>query len=315
MAFWILGAIFPAKATPLDSIGSVTINGKVYVLHQVETGESVYSIATKYGASMREIVAVSPEVKKGLEQGMVIKVPYTGKIRTTVPVQKVTPAFHIVKAGETLYAISRMYQVTVDELMKWNNLITPNLAIGQKLKISGAKLPDEKEPQKIEKGNKIHIVKPGEGLYGIARIYHVQVDDLIAWNKLSNTSLQVGQKLIVGIGEAGNYPHPVKLNPEAVSLSQRYEVEKVIESGLAALIEGTENSQKYLALHRTASIGAIIAVKNEMNGQMVFVRVVGKLPNTGVNNKVVIRISNAAYKKLGAIDPRFRVELSYLPNR
>jgi len=299
-------------ANPLDSIGSEVINGKVYVLHQVEQGETVYSISSKYGASMREVVAISPEVKKGLQIGMVIKVPYSGKKKA---IAKSTTNYHIVKSGETLYGISRNYNVSVNQIMEWSQLKSTELNIGQKLVING----DVKEPYSIktvtDKGNQIHIVTQGEGLYGIARIYNISVDEIIKWNQLQSTSLQVGQKLIVGISATGNYVHPTKIDTAQVALSRRYEVEKVIESGVAAIIEGSGNTIKYLALHRTAKVGAIIAVKNEMNDQMVFVRVIGKLPNTGVNSKIVIRISDAAYKKLGAIDSKFRVQLSYLPDR
>ncbi len=296
-------------ANPTDSIGSEVIDGKVYVLHQVESGETVYSISTKYGASMREIVAISPTVKKGLTIGMVIKVPYAGKRK---PASKTE--YHLVKAGETLYGISKLYNISVNDIMKWNSLSSSALNIGQKLKLAGKPISDK--PKVItEKGNRIHIVTQGEGLYGIARIYNISVDDIVKWNQLQSTSLSVGQKLIVGINANANYVHPTKIDTSYQSLSRRYEIEKVIESGIASIIDDTENTVKYLALHRTAEIGALIAVRNEMNDQMVFVRVIGKLPNTGVNTKVIIRISDAAYKKLGAIDAKFRVQLSYLPDR
>ncbi len=301
------------KAAPLDSIGSETIDGKVYVLYRVESGESVYSISNKYGASMREIVAASPEVKKGLQIGMVIKVPY--KVVKKSVVENST-SFHIVKSGESLYAIGRIYNVSVDQIIEWNHLKSTGLDIGQKLIINGESPIKIAPVSKVsDKGNKVHIVTQGEGLYGIARIYNITVDDILKWNQLQSTALKVGQKLIVGINTEGNYVHPTKIDTAQISLSRRYEIEKIIESGVASTIEGSGNTIKYLALHRTANIGSIIAVKNEMNDQVVFVRVIGKLPNTGVNTKVVIRVSDAAYKKLGAIDNKFRVQLSYLPDR
>lgn len=309
---YALLGITASRANPLDSIGSEVINGRTYVLYQVEEGETVYSISTKYGASMRDIVAATPEVKKGLQIGMVIKVPY--KKGSKAP-SKSNSEFHIVKSGETLYGISRTYNVSVDEITKWNGLSSTSLNIGQKLQIAGQKKVEEPVEVVTEKGNQIHIATQGEGLYGIARTYNITVDDIVKWNQLKSTSLQVGQKLIVGINANANYVHPTKIDTSTFSLSRRYEIEKVIESGVGSTIEGSESTVKYLALHRTAKVGAIIAVKNEMNDQVVFVRVIGKLPNTGINSKIVIRISDAAYKKLGAIDNKFRVQLSYLPNR
>jgi len=312
LLFGFLLVVSVLNANPLDSIGSETIDGKVHVLHQVESGETVYSISNRYGASMRDIVAVSPEVKKGLQIGMIIKVPYSISRKS---ITKSTTKYHIVKSGETLYGISRIYSVSVNQIMELSQLKSTELNIGQKLVING----EVKEPgpikHVIDKGNQVHIVTQGEGLYGIARIYNITVDDIIKWNQLQSTSLKVGQKLIVGISASGNYVHPTKIDTTQTSLSRRYEIEKIMESGVASTIEGSEQTIKYLALHRTAKIGAIIAVKNEMNNQMVFVRVIGKLPNTGINSKIVMRISDTAYKKLGAIDSKFRVQLSYLPDR
>ena len=87
--------------------------------------------------------------------------------------------------------------------------------------------------------------------------------------------------------------------------------DEILQTGLAELIEGTSGNRKYLALHRTAPVGTIMKVKNEMNNREVFVRVMGKLPDTSMTDKLVIKISKSAYDRLGAIDPRFRVEVTY----
>ena len=60
-------------------------------------------------------------------------------------------------------------------------------------------------------------------------------------------------------------------------------------------------------------MGTIMQIRNEMNEQIVFVRVVGAVPNTGDNDKVVVKISKKAFDRLGAVDKRFPVELSYIP--
>ncbi|HET6539418.1 MAG TPA: peptidoglycan-binding protein, partial [Chryseolinea sp.] len=87
--------------------------------------------------------------------------------------------------------------------------------------------------------------------------------------------------------------------------------DEILQTGLAELIEGTSGNRKYLALHRNAPVGTIMKVRNEMNNREVFVRVMGKLPETALNDKLVIKISKSAYDRLGAIDPRFRVEVTY----
>ena len=84
------------------------------------------------------------------------------------------------------------------------------------------------------------------------------------------------------------------------------------EVGIAAPI-ASSGTDKYLALHKTAPIGTIMQVKNQMNGQSVYVRVIGALPDTGENDNILVRLSPRAVQKLGTTDSKFRVETSYVP--
>ncbi len=296
-----------AYATPADSLRIEYIDGRAYIIHQVAAGETLYSISKRYKVSMNAIAEASPEVKTGLHEGMLLRVPYQP------PAKKTTRQIrHTVAAGETLYGISRLYDVSVIDIMEWNDLLSADLEVGQVLKIGG-KVP-AKETDFVRDGKKIHIVQAGEGLYAIARNFAVSVDDLVAWNNLTTSALNLGQELIVG--EATGAVNPAKpavvaSKPQPAASGPRATVKKH-ENGLAAGIEGSEGAATYLALHRTIPPGTLVAVRNEMNNQVVFVRVVGELPDTGVNDKVIIRLSQAAVKQLHAIDPKFRVEITYL---
>jgi hypothetical protein len=55
----------------------------------------------------------------------------------------------------------------------------------------------------------------------------------------------------------------------------------------------------------------IMRIRNEENDITVFARVVGVLPNTGDNNKLIIKVSKAAFDQLRAVNSRFPVEVSY----
>lgn len=85
----------------------------------------------------------------------------------------------------------------------------------------------------------------------------------------------------------------------------------VSESGQAEVIEGTGNHKKFLVLHRSAPVGTIMRIRNEENDVTIFARVVGVLPETGDNNKLLIKLSKAAFDQLKAVNSRFRVEVSY----
>ena len=86
---------------------------------------------------------------------------------------------YVVQKGDTLYSISKKYDISVSELMEMNSLTSPNLQIGQVLNVSASS----------------YIVQKGDTLYSIARKYGMSVSDLIAYNDLDNSVLQIGQVL------------------------------------------------------------------------------------------------------------------------
>jgi rare lipoprotein A (peptidoglycan hydrolase) len=88
--------------------------------------------------------------------------------------------------------------------------------------------------------------------------------------------------------------------------------QRVSETGLAELIDDSQGSAKYLALHRTAPVGTLVLVRNDENNQSIWVKVIGRLPDTGVNDNVLIKLSARAFAKLGTSDRRFRAEVSYV---
>ena len=96
--------------------------------------------------------------------------------------------FHEVITGETLFGISRKYQVATDTLIRWNNLEGYNIKIGQKLLV-GYK---EKVQEQL-----IHTVATGDTFYKIARQYNVSVADLKEWNSKTDLNLKLGEKLVI----------------------------------------------------------------------------------------------------------------------
>ena len=343
---------FNAHQVHRDSIGTETVNGKVFVIHSVGEKETLYGISRRYGASIENILQYNPTADAGLEIGQILKIPYTPK---TV-VRTAAGTTHTVAAKETMFSISKMYGITVDELKQWNNLSDNTLSIGQQLvvKKGGAAPPSSSQPtpstattSSSKKG--VHIVSSKETMFSISRQYGITVQQLQAWNNLPGNELSIGQELLVAppsaevakqntsttqntqtAPTAQNTPPPVVVEPkkdepvqtstqtkpapkeQTIRISESVKnSDEVLQTGLAELIEGTSGNRKYLALHRSAPVGTIMKIRNEMNNREVFVRVMGKLRDTALNDKLVIKISKSAYDRLGAIDPRFRVEVTY----
>ncbi len=98
---------------------------------------------------------------------------------------------HVVKPGETLYSISREYNVSVDELLSVNGMLKNDvIKAGQSLKI-----PAKKEA--LDQFD-VHTVQKGETLYSISRLYNVNVDELLSANGMTkNDVIKVGQTISI----------------------------------------------------------------------------------------------------------------------
>ena len=102
---------------------------------------------------------------------------------------------HKVGAGETLYAISKRYGVTVEKILEQNPTADAGLEIDQVLKVPYVPRAAKKNTSSGA-GDK-HIVAEKETLFSISRQYGVSVDDIKQWNNLTDNALALGQELII----------------------------------------------------------------------------------------------------------------------
>lgn len=123
---------FPAPNEEVKDNIALEAGGK-YFEHIIESGETLWSTARKYGVSEKQLVAMNPILQSGFPAGAVIKIPLNEA--STVSVKPENPdAFqkHEVKKGETLYGLSRRYEVSIPELKKYNPVLdVRNLVEGE----------------------------------------------------------------------------------------------------------------------------------------------------------------------------------------
>lgn len=311
------------------------------LLHQVAQGETLFAISQKYKVSIADLMAWNDLKGNDLSmgQGLIIQrlvstdSPISAeKLDETVavadqkvaitnrPVDGTNPAARMPKnagstaAGETPAAKT---QKTIEKPDPSGTPIRPEGSTSNISTIGGWKS---------------HTVAQGETLFSISKQYEAKVEDLISWNALSSNNLSPGQTLKVGRETGASIPvttypspeRPVAANAETSSPqvsgagtttsnseASSTAFKNIKETGQAEVIEGTGNHKKYLVLHRDAPVGTIMRVRNENNDITIFARVVGALPNTGDNNKLIIKVSKAAFDQLKAVNSRFPVEISY----
>lgn len=168
--------------------------------HKVEEGETMWEISQKYAIKINSLYKKNLMVP-GTEPmpGTVLQLqhkadarPDTGRV-TKPAVETPEAEYHTVGEGETLYSISRMYGLTVDELISLNSLSSQQIKPGQKLKVTKTATSGSGS-KSVE-----HKVVSGETLYSISRKYGVSVDSIKKSNNLSSDGLQAGQILIIQI--------------------------------------------------------------------------------------------------------------------
>lgn len=109
---------------------------------------------------------------------------------------------HVVQPRETLYAIARMYGLTVMNLVEWNDLdLQSGIRPGQALRLEEKPTPAAEIAE--ARGNReiVHEVKSSDTLYSIARQYSVTIKELMEWNGKKDFSLSIGEKLKIVRGQ------------------------------------------------------------------------------------------------------------------
>ncbi|MCF8323915.1 MAG: LysM peptidoglycan-binding domain-containing protein [Leadbetterella sp.] len=116
------------------------------------------------------------------------------------------PQTHVVSFGETLFSISKKYDVSVSQIKEWNNITGNSINSGQSLVVSNKKTSSAvigKESVKEAKkpasnsGSTSHTVTRGETLYSISKKYDVSVNDIKKWNNMADSEIMVGSKIII----------------------------------------------------------------------------------------------------------------------
>ena len=122
---------FCALAAGEKSRTIVYINGAKYYIHAVQPGETLYGLAKLYGVGEKVIVENNPALAEGLKSAANIRIPVVAEVspekdRKSERKLRKTFDFHFVTKGETLYAISRQYEIPVKTIIGDNSGIDPH---------------------------------------------------------------------------------------------------------------------------------------------------------------------------------------------
>ncbi|MCF6333192.1 MAG: LysM peptidoglycan-binding domain-containing protein [Draconibacterium sp.] len=218
----------------------IVIKGEKYVLHQVRTGETIYSISRDFKVGRSVLIQNNPKISDGLNIGEILKIPYRNDASLTqIPAfQKGDPTrfeFHKIKSRkETPYFIAKKYGITVEEIYAYNPEVR-KFRRGKKIRIpvwERFEKPVVEEPNQTVQpknlGNEIqvHTVLSGETLYSISKKYDVAESEILFYNPEAK-NLKAGSKINIPVK---SLEVATVVEPEKKSANVNY-FEHIIESG------------------------------------------------------------------------------------
>lgn len=191
-----------------NNAGSTAASGTKYT---VKSGDSVWSVSNKYGISMNQLIQWN-NIKNNFiypGQQLIVKggsaatstntssttaatTPSTPNTSNTTSTASTGDTIYTVKAGESVWGVANKHNITMDQLIQWNNIKNNFIYPGQQVIVK--KGTTQSAPTT---GQKTYTVKAGESVWGVADSHGITMNQLIEWNNIKNNFIYPGQQLIV----------------------------------------------------------------------------------------------------------------------
>lgn len=158
------------------------------ISYVVKKGDNLYSIAKIYGLNVNDLKKYNNLPNDLLSIGQIIRIPSTTSIILPSEDEIINEEnTYIVKKGDTLWSISKEFNVDINDIKNKNNLVSDILNVGSVIIIPTGK----------EASNDIivYTVKKGDSLWSLAREYKTTIDDIKQLNNLKTDVLKIGEEL------------------------------------------------------------------------------------------------------------------------
>lgn len=197
-----------AKAQDTQSNKIVEESNSEYVVHTVEPKQTLYAISKMYSIDIEDIEEANPIlVEGGLKIGQTLRIPvkHINKKEAKKAAITLSPdtIYHEVLKKETLYALTKKYNLSQEELYKYNPNLKEGLKIGMVVKIPiivNNKTDDDIQFELPEEDSlQLHEVQPKETLYSLSKLYKVSIDSLQMVNDGLKEGLKVGTSIRIPI--------------------------------------------------------------------------------------------------------------------
>lgn len=219
-------------------------SGEEWIKHRIRNGESLSTIAYKYGVKIRDLKRWNGLTGNRIIKGKTLQI-YTGgssgnlasyspaknpKTSSSSTDSRGKYVRYKIRKGDSLSEIAEKFRVSSTKLKKWNNLSSSRIIIGKTLKIYTSVtdvegIVKEETPQPDQSNGLTYTIKSGDSISEIAEKFHVSIRDLQRWNKLSGHKIIAGKKLKI-YSKAIEKEEPVKTAITAAPKQSERKVEK-----------------------------------------------------------------------------------------
>lgn len=198
---------------------------------------------------------------------------------TMIAKAKIDTILHQIQAKETLYGLSKKYNVSIDDIRKWNKLSDAGIQIGMILKILKPASISINPNEKVEVEKKNEAIQP------------TVVEKVVVLPE-KQTPIKIDTEKVEPPKEVEKPVAPKTLSLYELFANQPKSALKKIKATGAPMNTTDESiDNTFFALHKTAQLGSVIKVKNLENNKVSYAKVIGKLPDTDENRKVLVRLS------------------------
>ncbi len=179
---------------------TIPAESSVPATHRIEAGDTVSSIAARYGLSLEEVLRVNNLQSNSLIfAGEELRLPGSG----TAAAPSSSAAVYTVQPGDTLSAIAADHGVSLESVLGANGLtLTSVIHPGQEISLSGGSSAPSAAPA-AQAPAATHTVEPGDTLTGIAASHNIGLSDLMSANGLNDSSVLFPGDVVVLSGGAG----------------------------------------------------------------------------------------------------------------
>ena len=184
----------------------------------VKKNDNLYDIAKEYNTTVGILKALNNLSSNILQVGQILKLP-TSLVEETIPGNYL---IYTIKKGDNLYSIAKNYNISLEELINFNQQGSTLLHIGEQLLI----------PINNQTNNNIqYVIKPGDTLYNIAKRYNTNVDEIKRINNLNNNMLKIGETILIP-GTSNYQTYVIRTNDtlEGIALKYNTTIEDIMKA-------------------------------------------------------------------------------------